>query len=121
MKLSQQINHDCELARSLPAEDVCCGDMVAVLDRVYELPSFLWSCESHVLTPDEPVRLRLQGARPAGPLKVKAVCLPFVLVKTPGGRHATLDMRHCRLVRLSDTFAQRAWKQLRKSRKKKQC
>jgi hypothetical protein len=50
-------------------------------------------------------------------LKVKAICLPYVLVETPKGRHKTLDLRQCRLVRLGDGYAKKAWKEFCKARK----
>jgi hypothetical protein len=36
------------------------------------------------------------------PLKVEAVCLPWVLVKESGGAFRTLDTRRYRLARLSE-------------------
>ena len=119
MKTFEQLYYDTDLAKSLAAEDIRRGDVVAILDTVYELPSFLWNSEPHLLAPQEPVRVRLCGSGVGKPLKVKSICLPYVLVKLPNGRHGTLDTRRHRLVRLSDGYAKMAWKQYRKSRKKK--
>jgi len=119
MRTSTRISHDSQLAKSLAAEDVRCGDVVAILDMVYEFPSFLWNCDAHVLAPHEPVRVRLRGRRTGEPLRVEAICLPYVLVKTPGGRHATIDVRQCRLVRLTDGYARKTWKRFRNARKRK--
>ena len=47
------------------------------------------------------------------PLKVKAICLPFVFVKKPCGKHRTLDFRQQRLVRSPD-YASVVWKTLSK-------
>jgi hypothetical protein len=107
-----------KLAKSLAAEDVQRGDVVAILDMVCEYPSFLWSDDPHVLPPQEPVCVRWRSQHTKKPLKVKAICLPYILVKTPKGRHKTLDVRQCRLVRLSDDYAKKAWKQFRKAGKK---
>jgi hypothetical protein len=44
------------------------------------------------------------------PLKVKSVCLPFVLASQPTGEKRTPDLRRCRLTRLEKAFAAVAWK-----------
>ncbi len=110
---------DSTLAKILGAEDIHVGDVVAILDMVYEYPSFLWCDDPHVLPPQEPVCVRWRSQHTKNPLKVKAVCLPYILVKTPKGRHKTLDVRQCRLVRLDEFYAKQAWKRLRKARKKR--
>ena len=119
MKTLNHIAHAGELAKTLPAEDIRRGDVVAILEMVYEYPSFLWSDDPHVLPPHEPVCVRWRSQHTKKPLKVKAICLPYILVKTPKGRHGTLDVRQCRLIRLSDCYARKAWKQFRKTGKKK--
>ena len=50
------------------------------------------------------------------PLKVKAICLPFVFVKAPNGEGRILDMRRCHLVRLSSDYARSVWKALKKQK-----
>ena len=119
MKTVNQTNHNSELAKSLAAEDIQRGDVVAILDMVHELPSFLWNSESHVLSPHEPVCIRLCSPSVGKPLKVKSICLPFVLAETPRGRYRTLDVRRCRLVRLGHDYAEMAWEQFRKAKKNK--
>ncbi len=117
MTTLKHISHDSELAKTLAGEDVCCGDMVAILDVILEFPSFLWGDDPNVLPPQEPVYMRSRSAHTGKPLKVKAICLPYILVETPKGRHKTLDVRQCRLVRLGDGYAKKAWKKFRKARK----
>jgi hypothetical protein len=119
MKTSTQHHPESELARSLAAEDIRLGDVIAVLDAVYEFPSFLWNGEFSGLAPDEPVRVRLRSRQAGRPLKVRAICLPYVLVETPAGRRRTVDVRQCRLVRLGDAYARKAWKQFAKLAKRK--
>jgi len=118
MKTVVQTTNEGELAKILGAEDIQRGDMVAILDVMHEYPSFLWNDDPHVLPPQEPICVRWRTQHTRVPLKVKAVCLPYVLVKTPKGRHKTLDVRQCRLVRLNRFYAKKAWKQFRKARKK---
>jgi len=119
MKTLNHTTHADELAKTLAAEDIRRGDIVAILDVVYEYPSFLWCNDAQVLPPTEPVRIRWRSQHLKKPLKVKAICLPYVLVKTPKGRYGTLDMRQYRLVRLSDRYGQKAWKRFRKAAKRK--
>jgi hypothetical protein len=103
---------DCRLsvAKPLAPEEVRPGTFVAVLHEIIEWPSFFWCCDALVLAPDEPMRMRLLPYRDSTPFKVKAVCLPFVLVKTPLGERRTLDVRRCRLARLNRKFARQLWK-----------
>ena len=119
MKTIENIRQDCELAKTLAAEDIRRGDVVAILDMIYEYPSFLWSTDCSMLPPGEPICIRFHADNFGRPLKVQAICLPYVLVKTPRNECHTIDVRRCRLVRLSDSYAQKAWKNFRKKRKKK--
>jgi hypothetical protein len=98
------------LAKPLAPEEVHPGDFVTVLYITYELPSFLWCADSFRIPHDEPVRLQFLPEDGGAPLKVRAVCLPFVLVKTSANQHRTLDLRKCRIARLDPEFAKTAWK-----------
>ena len=120
METTKPVDDDIQLARSLAAEDVRVGDMVAILDTLGEYPSFLWDRDAELLPPHEPVRVRWLGQKAGKPLKVKAICLPYILAKAPSGRYRTIDVRRCRLARLSPRYARMAWKQCRKACKKKQ-
>jgi hypothetical protein len=98
------------LAKSLAPEDVCAGQYVAVLRITYEVPSYVWrGCEAFG-DPSELVRISMMPDEAAEPLKVKAVCLPFVLVRSPSGQERALDVRRFHLARLDDRFARAAWK-----------
>lgn len=114
MKTEQTSTHDASLARPLAAEDLRCGDFVSILHEVVEYPSFFWSCDPELWPPGEPVRMRLRPSDGGTPLKVKAICLPFVFVKSPCGKHRTLDVRQQHLVRLSREYARRVWDAMRK-------
>ena len=102
------------LAKCVAAEDLECGDFVAVLDQIFEFASFMWSTDPHMLPPHEPVRILCRPSDSGRPLKVKAICLPFVFVKPPRGKHKTLDVRQCRFVRLNQHYAKKVWRKLRK-------
>lgn len=92
-------------ARPLAPEDIRRGDFVALLDEEIEIPSFWWHTDAALLPPDLPVRLRLIPRDEAVPLKVRQVCLPFVLAKHPVGNTRTLDVRRMRLARLDRHYA----------------
>jgi len=102
------------VARSLAAEDLRCGDFVAILHETVEWPSFFWSCDAQLLPPSEPIRIVYRPTEGGMPLKVKAICLPFVFVKHPSDQYQTLDVRRHQLVRLTRSYARVAWKALSK-------
>lgn len=111
-----------KLAKSLAPEEIRAGDFVAQLYHVCEFPSWFW-CDSGLASArDELVRIQYTPEDGGVPLKVKSVCLPFVLVRDPRGRKFTLDIRRVKLARLDCEYAKTAWGMLRpqpKKRKKK--
>jgi hypothetical protein len=104
---------DCSLAAVVAPEDLCCGDYVAVLNEVAELPSFFW-CDTPTSERHEPVRMRCLPSKGGAPLKIKAICLPFVFVKSPSGKGETLDIRRTQLARLDKRYGKTVWKALGK-------
>jgi hypothetical protein len=108
------------LAKALAPEEVRPGDFVTPLSVVAEVPSWFWFCEGWNLPVNEPVRIRFISPAEGVPMKVKSLCLPFVLVKQASGQSATLDLRKCQLARLDRSFARRAWKAYRKAHAKTQ-
>jgi hypothetical protein len=104
------------LAASVAGEDLCVGDDVAILNEIHEFPSFFWSgCETSV-APHEPVRIQSMARDAGTPLRVQAVCLPFVFLKTPIGKPRTVDIRRVQLVRLDASYARLVRKELRRKR-----
>lgn len=101
-----------ELATSIAPEDLRPGDFVAVLNQLMEVPSFYWT-ESFFRERDEVVRFRIVPTGERTPLKVKAICLPFVFVKMPCGGFQTLDIRVTQLARLDEQYARTVWKVLK--------
>ena len=106
------------LARALAPEEICRGDYVAPLYVISEWPSFFWCSDASLHPRDELVRLCSTPHGEFEPLRVRAVCLPFVLVKAPAGDERTVDVRTRRLARLERTFAQAAWRAGRKRAKR---
>ena len=106
------------LAASVAPEDLKCGDYVAVLKEIIEVPSFHW----FDITPckrDELVRMQCIPTGSGVPLKINAVCLPFVFVKQPLGQCETIDVRRVQLVRLNEQYARKVRKRLRKQQQEK--
>ena len=122
-KQSQQdpprANGSIGLAKTLAPEDIRPGDFVTRLNEVAELPSFFWCGDAPLDSSEEPIRMQFIPESSGLPLKVKAVCLPFVLVREPSGERQTLDIRRSRLARLDRAYAQDAWKAHRFRRRRK--
>jgi hypothetical protein len=118
--IEMDLNHgaaQATLAKALAPEEVRPGDYVTPLYTVAEVPSFWWYADAWNLPPDEPVRLRFTSTCDGTPLRVKSVCLPFVLAKQPSGIAVTIDLRRCQLARLDPAYAKQAWKSLKKSQR----
>jgi hypothetical protein len=103
-----------ELASYVAPEDLECGDYVAILSVLHEYPSFFWCCDVALSAREEPVRIQRMDVDDGTPLKIKAICLPFVFAKDAAGKHRTLDIRLCRLARLSPDYGRKVWKALRR-------
>jgi hypothetical protein len=107
-----------ELAASVAPEDLQTGDFVGILSVTCEYPSFYWCCDSGILPRETPVRVQRTDVDDGAPLKIKAICLPFVFVKDATGKHRTLDVRLYRLARLSRNYARKVWKKRRQEKTK---
>ena len=103
--------------RRLGPEDLQRGQYVTVMQRTGQSLNYHLFCES----PEHPsvtVERYAYLPKQAGqPLKVLALCIPFVLVKTARGKCHMLDLRRVDLALLSDDFGRAAFKAL-KSKKK---
>jgi hypothetical protein len=111
MNVRLQDREESLVATVVAPEDLRGGDFVAVLAEIVELPTFLWN--ETLCGQGEMVRIRRLPTEERVPLKVKAICLPFVFVKQPNGRFQTIDVRLASLVRLERNYAKRVWKTLR--------
>jgi hypothetical protein len=101
------------VAATVAGEDLAGGDYVALLNEIVDLPSFLWNASDLSLSPHELVRLKVIPNTAGHPLRVIAICLPFVYAKTPAGETVTIDTRRTQLVRLPRKSAKVIWKELR--------
>ncbi|HEY3392999.1 MAG TPA: hypothetical protein VGK58_09850 [Lacipirellulaceae bacterium] len=109
------------LAKSLAPEDIRPGDYVTPLHLLAEVPSYWWCDDDWSLPRDRTVYIRFITNCDGAPLRVKSVCLPFVLVKQPGGQSLTVDLRKCQLAKLHDGYARRAWKAYRNAARKRKA
>lgn len=108
------------LAKTLAPEEIARGDYVAVLWEMTEWPSWFWRDDA--LQPrGEPVRICHLPAGELRPLRVRAACLPLVLVKTPEGEQRTLDVRKCRLARLDRAYGRLAWRAYRNAARRREA
>jgi hypothetical protein len=83
------------------------------MNQTVDFPSFYWDACGASLSPHELVRLKIIPEGAGNPLRVIAVCLPFIYAKSPGGETATIDTRRTQLVRLDRKCAKVVWKELR--------
>ncbi len=113
MKTIRENGRSPGLAACVAPEDLNCDEYVAILNVVREFPSFMWCCDSSSVPPDEPVRIQFRAPDTGTPLKIKAICLPFVFVKSPSGIAQTLDVRQTQFVRLNSDYAAAVWKELK--------
>lgn len=97
------------LAKPLAPEDIAPGTSVAITHQIAEV--FWPPCDEYQLAARGPMlRVEFMAIGECHPMEVLSVCLPFVLVKLPNGERRTLDVRRCRLARLSTEFARKASK-----------
>ncbi|MEW4487940.1 hypothetical protein AB1L42_07635 [Thalassoglobus sp. JC818] len=112
-------NENFAVAVRVAPEDLRRGLVVAILNQVYEFPSFFWCLDSQTNSPNEPVRIRWRSRERGRPWTVEAVCLPFVLLKDADGRVRREDIRSTEFVRLDDEFVQAANRVSKKTKSKK--
>jgi hypothetical protein len=92
-------------AKALAPEDIRRGDFVVPLLLVSEWPSFHWCGDDAMRSRNELVRIATVPTAPIETLRVRRVCLPFVLAKSATGELRTIDVRLCRLARVDGAFA----------------
>lgn len=104
-------------ARPFTPDDLRPGDGVTVA----HVTAQILACEDPPPGDDENrvLRAKLIPESAGYPLRIKQVCLPFVLVKSPTGDHATLDLRRHHLLRLDDAYTRAAFKALDPKRKER--
>ena len=95
-------------SRLVGLEDLQPGTYVTIAHETYEL--IPWDCEGPWKHELEPVRITCMPWNSGWPYRVVGICAPYVFVADPHGEHRSLDMRRCRLARLSRRFGKNAFK-----------
>ena len=113
MNTTRDKTNEAQLAACVAPEDIHCGDYLAILSRIEEYPSFFWCCDVNSIEPHETVRVRYHDSRSGIPMKVKAICLPFVFVELPNKSHLSVDVRMHQFARLQPEYAKTVVKGLR--------
>lgn len=123
MKADTETSEPATAARTIGPEDLQRGDYVSVLNEIVEVPLCCWLDPPANRPPEEPIRIRMMACDAGTPLKVQAVCLPFVFVRHADGRTESLDVRRVQLVGINRNYARCVWKEVRKEseRHQRQC
>ena len=102
-----------DIAKVIAPEDIREGMYVALFSETVEH----WPCGDDGAATSKPARPARMDWLPddgAAPVRVAAVCLPFVLVRRTDGKLGTLDVRRYRLARVSKRFGRRAFERPRR-------
>lgn len=95
-------------SRVIGPEDVRIGDYVAITHTTYE---FIADPCTGITQPEvKPARVTMIPWNAGRPMKVVAVCLPFVLVLDTSRTTETLDLRRHRIARLGRAYGRKAFK-----------
>ncbi len=98
------------LAQCVAGEDLQLGEFISILTTTTEFLSHLWDHCDRSLAPEDVVRVRYIPARAGQPLKIVAICLPFVYVQGVNKKVEVLDLRLTQVVRLNRECAKEVWK-----------
>lgn len=111
------MNDEMSIARAIAPEDVRPRMYIALLHEVEEKTCFWCDCDDESWR-DRRKRFELSLPWDVEPQRVKAVCLPFILVETTKGEVETIDTRRYRLAQLPERYGRVAFAKLRKERAK---
>jgi hypothetical protein len=98
------------LAQCVAGEDLELGEFISILTTTTEFLSHLWDRCDRTLAPEDVVRVRYIPHRAGHPLKIVAICLPFVYVQDVNKKVEVLDLRLTQVVRLNRDCAKEVWK-----------
>lgn len=107
-------NNQIRVSRQVRPDDLRVGDFVAVLSETYEWPSIFGACDRFA---PSSCRATMIPNETADPVRVEAVCVPFVFVVDPAGEHSVLDIRRIRLARVARRFGRTVFEARRTARK----
>lgn len=107
-----------DAVRMLAADDVAVGEFVVVMSATAQIPSYFWCFESLDYPRNEMVQMNFVPSESGQPLEVVAICLPFLLVEDFASQRQILDLRHARIARVNEAFAEKTRKSLAKNNKR---
>ena len=120
VKSRKSRRQEIQVARRLSPEDISRGDTVVISEVQYEFPSFFWCDADPIRLPMErPVRITFRACHNPEPMRVKEICLPYVLCYGLKGDFRVVDVRQVQLMRLSADFASAAQKAFKAKQKPK--
>ncbi len=115
-KTNKKKDNGISVVRQVRADDVCVGDYVVVMHESYDFVSM--ACFSDAdSTKVERVTVLPNETKP--PVRIEAVCVPFLMVKAVGGKRTMVDMRRVQLGQVSSRFGRSVFAALRPKRSKK--
>ena len=104
------------LTRTLAPEDISTGMYVAILHETWQLiPCDQTAWRGRIV---DPLEVTIRPCDDCHPLRVKAVCLPFVAVSAAEDGTRVLDVRRHRLGAVDPAFARLVWKRLREEKRR---
>lgn len=98
------------LAQCVAGEDLQLGEFISMLTTTTEFLSHLWDRCDRSLAPEDVVRVKYIPPRAGHPLKIAAICLPFIYVQDVNKKVEILDLRMTQVVRLNRECAKEVWK-----------
>lgn len=101
--------------RAACPEDLRKGDYITVSRDTLQVPSVY--CDNHV-GPQAIVRLSYMPCDSGEPLRIRGVCLPYILVKRADKQSETIDLRQQEIVRLPKKFGRASFDAYRKMHKR---
>ena len=82
------------------------GDNVVLAEMILEFGTFSWcGADLTVRPPEDPIRIPYRPHDAHHPMRVKRICLPYVLCKAIDKRHQVVDLRQVKLARVDPEFA----------------
>jgi len=106
-----------KVARQVRPDDIRVGDYVAVLCETYEWPVFFCGTD---FGPTSQRATMIPNAT-EDPVRIEAVCVPFVFVVDPGGERRVIDMRRVRLARVAKRFGRAVFEARGSNGRGKRC
>ncbi len=104
------------VVRQVRADDVCVGDYVVVMHESYDFVSMSCFSDTDSMKVE---RVTVLPNQTKSPVRIEAVCVPFLMVKAVGGKRTMVDMRRVQLAQVSGRFGQAVFAAMQPKKSKK--